>query len=642
MATNEEVLRAFVVSLGWKNEAAQQKQFVGAIESATLKANLLADGIAAMAKSVARSIEGASQNFLQLGILADQTRTSIGTILSLQQALTQFGGSAGEANSILSTINNSLRSMNDGNLAYAEKFGIHQNKVTKQITVDLADGQRALAGLSDAAVTQFAELAHIPQSVAELIQHHGEEMQAALDKAQKTIAAFGIDQGVVDTQMRYARAINAIYFDLDQAWTKLTTSIESPLTPALEKVDEWLVTNAPTISGSLDEIGAAFKTDVIDPLASIAGAADSLQTDAQKIDKFKESVVSGLSGIKELIDDAKEAYTYFHNLSDNMHRAGKSFGEDTGLNKIGPALGLGGPDHPIDPSDEAVREKYALPPLLGVLPSAPKNPVWWNPLTWGMKYDPAQDSARPSGRDEMDARRRRLNDSLNPANLPSNAATPKAFEDEGGGGFRIPGEDQSITLKSGGTAVQSGNPLPVRIEKIDPAAGGDLSGVGGGSGGGGAGGEGGHGRGGLIDRLRGRGTGGGSPSGTGPPGKTADAMKFAMDQLRKEGVPEKNLKNAAAVMVGEAIAESGLRPTTVHDNGTGYGIYGARLERRDKMLAWLQANGYPKDSLEPEFWGEVQPPASLKGLDIPPRRAVFVPWKPSRRPAFGMGNPTFR
>ena len=44
----------------------------------------------------------------------------------------------------------------------------------------------------------------------------------------------------------------------------------------------------------------------------------------------------------------------------------------------------------------------------------------------------------------------------------------------------------------------------------------------------------------------------------------------------------------------------------------------------------------------PEFWGEVQPPASLKGLDIPPRRAVFVPWKSSRRPAFGMGNPTFR
>ena len=44
----------------------------------------------------------------------------------------------------------------------------------------------------------------------------------------------------------------------------------------------------------------------------------------------------------------------------------------------------------------------------------------------------------------------------------------------------------------------------------------------------------------------------------------------------------------------------------------------------------------------PEFWGEVQPPASLKGLDIPSRRADFVPWKPSRRRGFEMGNPTFR
>src|ERR1700722_9320533 len=65
----------------------------------------------------------------------------------------------------------------------------------------------------------------------------------------------------------------------------------------------------------------------------------------------------------------------------------------------------------------------------------------------------------------------------------------------------------------------------------------------------------------------------------------------------------------------------------------------ASPESRKELLAeWVDAftDG------PPQFWGEVQPPASLKGLDIPPRRAVFVPWKPSRRPAFGMGNPTFR
>ena len=112
-------------------------------------------------------------------------------------------------------------------------------------------------------------------------------------------------------------------------------------------------------------------------------------------------------------------------------------------------------------------------------------------------------------------------------------------------------------------------------------------------------GPGGGGRGGLMDRLRGRGAGGGSPSGSGPPGKTSDAMAYAMDQLRKEGVPEAHLRNAAAVLVGEAIAESGLRPGQVHDHGTGYGIYRARLGRRDKMAPeWLAANGYAKDFLE--------------------------------------------
>ena len=61
---------------------------------------------------------------------------------------------------------------------------------------------------------------------------------------------------------------------------------------------------------------------------------------------------------------------------------------------------------------------------------------------------------------------------------PTPNATPEEAE-VGGGGFRIPGTDQSIgfgdqtvTLKTGGTVVQSGNPLPVRIEKIDPTAGG--------------------------------------------------------------------------------------------------------------------------------------------------------------------------
>ena len=101
------------------------------------------------------------------------------------------------------------------------------------------------------------------------------------------------------------------------------------------------------------------------------------------------------------------------------------------------------------------------------------------------------------------------------ANKPTPNATPEEAE-VGGGGFRIPGTDQSIgfgdqtvTLKTGGTVVQSGNPLPVRIEKIDPTAGGVGSGVSGEDGSGGGGGSGGHGHWGGAARGAGGGKQGG-------------------------------------------------------------------------------------------------------------------------------------
>jgi hypothetical protein len=103
--------------------------------------------------------------------------------------------------------------------------------------------------------------------------------------------------------------------------------------------------------------------------------------------------------------------------------------------------------------------------------------------------------------------------------------------------------------------------------------------------------------------------GGGAAAGAGGGGggsstaARSTAMAAMMDQLRKEGVPEANLRTAAAHLTGQAIMESGLDPTKTHDSGTGYGIYGARdptpgRGRRTDMFNWLAAHGYARDSLE--------------------------------------------
>ncbi len=98
----------------------------------------------------------------------------------------------------------------------------------------------------------------------------------------------------------------------------------------------------------------------------------------------------------------------------------------------------------------------------------------------------------------------------------------------------------------------------------------------------------------AVDTPTPRGNGVGTRGGA----RMADMMRYAMDQLRREGVPENQLRTSAAHLVGQAHMESGLDPNKVHDQGTGYGIYGARLGRRSKMLSWLSSHGYAPNSAE--------------------------------------------
>lgn len=99
------------------------------------------------------------------------------------------------------------------------------------------------------------------------------------------------------------------------------------------------------------------------------------------------------------------------------------------------------------------------------------------------------------------------------------------------------------------------------------------------------------------------------------------AKAAMMAQLRAEGVPEANINAAASALIGQALAESNLNPNLSHDGGTGYGIYGARLGRRARMFAWLEKNGYAKNSLEGQ--AKYMAHEAMSGAYGPSRRALM-------------------
>jgi len=66
----------------------------------------------------------------------------------------------------------------------------------------------------------------------------------------------------------------------------------------------------------------------------------------------------------------------------------------------------------------------------------------------------------------------------------------------------------------------------------------------------------------------------------------------------KNGLTFDNPRAVAAAFAGQAQQESKYNPDTVHDNGTGYGMFGHRLDRKDALLSWLDKQGFAKNSME--------------------------------------------
>ncbi len=82
--------------------------------------------------------------------------------------------------------------------------------------------------------------------------------------------------------------------------------------------------------------------------------------------------------------------------------------------------------------------------------------------------------------------------------------------------------------------------------------------------------------------------------------KSLDSMQ-ASNQAMSFFTGRGYTKEQAAGIVGNLIQESGLNPNTVHDNGTGLGIAGHRLERLDALKAYAASKGKPANDFQTQL-----------------------------------------
>ena len=283
-----------------------------------------------------------------------------------------------------------------------------------------------------------------------------------------------------------------------------------------------------------------------------------------------------LKGTADLIEDAEK-----HGLRGNE-------GEQALRNQISP---FGGPE--ATPRDKLEGRRAQVEQQLKLLETGPRG------ADYQRKHDRMADELKRVA-DELQKVRENGGASVSPSSFGGSTGGGGSLIQKaawGGGGLGGGGGGGGGGGSSGGFGSSGG------AGAATPSYGnpGGLSGGGNGQGGGSNSGGGSDGGGRDIDTPRGSGRG--NPKAA----RTGEMMRYAMDQLRREGVLESQLRQAAAHLVGQAQMESGLDPNKVHDGGTGYGIYGARDPkgwgayrgaRRSDMVRWLKANGYAPNSAE--------------------------------------------
>ncbi len=479
----DEVLKGFLVSLGFKVDEQGQKKFKEVIQGAVLQANLLASAVEAAATAVAKGLFGMSDSFDKLYFASRRTGASVQNIRALSYAFTQVGGSSGEASAAVENFARAMRT-NPGVGGFVRSLGVATQAGGKaRDTIDvLMDSIDAIRKRNPHYVgAQLAGILGIDEHQFLLLEKSRDEIRKYRAEYDKTARMMGLNNDqAAESHNKMATALRSLSMIVTVAADRLLTMLAPAMDRIVRAITAWVQSNPEKIEAIFNGIAKAAEW-LGEKLIWLADKAAEMAADGRWLKMWDRTV--------KAVQDAAEA------VKSIVHWLGVLNGMTPGK-VVSSILGI----------SDAQAASVGAP---GVTRAS-------------------------AGGESPGALRRGWN------------AVKRVFS----GGVANAGESAAGSA-AGSTSTPQGNGV------------------------------------GTAGRAR-----------------MGQMMAYAMDQLRREGVPESNLRQAAAHLVGQAHMESGLNPNTVHDQGTGYGIYGARdpggggRQRRTLMLNWLTANGYAKNSAE--------------------------------------------
>ncbi|RQR87729.1 MULTISPECIES: lytic transglycosylase [unclassified Burkholderia] len=265
---SQEVLREFLVSLGWKIDESGQKKFVDGVASASLKVAELGVAIAATATAVVAGVTKIADQMESLYFASQRTGAAVANIQALGFAAAQMGSTADAARGSLENLARFMRN-SPGAAGLIQGLGVQTQGANGQLrdTADiLKDLGKQFANMPYYRANAYAQALGIDEKTLMALRQglgqFGDEYKDMLAKA-----GLNSQQAAESSHyfMNEVRSLGAAFVILGQ---KVATSLTGKMSGDIKRFREGLVDNFGRIAAIVEKIanGILFLADVISTL----------------------------------------------------------------------------------------------------------------------------------------------------------------------------------------------------------------------------------------------------------------------------------------------------------------------------------------------------------------------------------------
>ncbi|MWK54686.1 hypothetical protein GO594_01730 [Pseudomonas otitidis] len=250
---DQDVIREFLVKLGFQQDERGLRRFTGGIDDATRAVTRLVATIAGASLTVAAGVSAFASNLEGLYFASQRIGASANSLRAADYAARDLGASAGEVRGSLENLSRWMRTT-PGSEGFLQNLGVQTRDANGNLkdTADiLANVGQALAKKPYATAYQYASLLGIDENTLRAIQNPEFAQKLAANRAD--FSKTGLDKATQDAHA-FMEQLRSIGKEFETFSIQVQAALMEKLGPDMQRFAEWFRENGPRIAKRIAEI----------------------------------------------------------------------------------------------------------------------------------------------------------------------------------------------------------------------------------------------------------------------------------------------------------------------------------------------------------------------------------------------------